>query len=152
MRCTPQSLAGGDAAYLSIQDVVKDFSEIVELSKRTNLLLLTYATGVHHYFPTIDTAESWLIQWGQTLPPDRERLLAKLRTAEVVVEDSGSVLRIDAVDVVRGGGAVRYGPQNVGGVVNFVNAKPKMDAIHAAGEVAAFVDDDAMPEPTWARS
>ncbi|PRA63785.1 TonB-dependent siderophore receptor [Pseudomonas sp. MYb187] len=27
---------------------------------------------------------------------------------------------MDAVDVVRGGGAVRYGPQNVGGIVNFV--------------------------------
>lgn len=27
---------------------------------------------------------------------------------------------LDAVDVVRGGGAVRYGPQNVGGIINFV--------------------------------
>ncbi|SQC05899.1 fe(3+) dicitrate transport protein FecA [Klebsiella pneumoniae] len=27
---------------------------------------------------------------------------------------------MDAIDVVRGGGAVRYGPQSVGGVVNFV--------------------------------
>ncbi|MDO4684031.1 MAG: TonB-dependent Fe(3+) dicitrate receptor FecA [Lautropia sp.] len=27
---------------------------------------------------------------------------------------------MEAVDVVRGGGAVRYGPQNVGGIVNFV--------------------------------
>ncbi|KQQ50753.1 transporter [Pseudomonas sp. Leaf127] len=31
-----------------------------------------------------------------------------------------SLGNMDAVDVVRGGGAVRYGPQNVGGVVNFV--------------------------------
>ncbi|WCM52244.1 TonB-dependent siderophore receptor [Pseudomonas sp. WJP1] len=31
-----------------------------------------------------------------------------------------SIGNMDAVDVVRGGGAVRYGPQNVGGVVNFV--------------------------------
>ncbi|WP_434569760.1 TonB-dependent Fe(3+) dicitrate receptor FecA [Pseudomonas sp. Z3-8] len=31
-----------------------------------------------------------------------------------------SMGNLDAVDVVRGGGAVRYGPQNVGGVVNFV--------------------------------
>lgn len=27
---------------------------------------------------------------------------------------------IEAVDVVRGGGSVRYGPQNVGGIINFV--------------------------------
>ncbi|QXI27627.1 TonB-dependent Fe(3+) dicitrate receptor FecA [Pseudomonas vanderleydeniana] len=31
-----------------------------------------------------------------------------------------SMGNLDAVDVVRGGGAVRYGPQNVGGIVNFV--------------------------------
>ncbi|MGC3092145.1 TonB-dependent Fe(3+) dicitrate receptor FecA [Pseudomonas aeruginosa] len=31
-----------------------------------------------------------------------------------------SIGNMDAVDVVRGGGAVRYGPQNVGGIVNFV--------------------------------
>lgn len=37
-----------------------------------------------------------------------------------------SLGNVDAVDVVRGGGAVRYGPQNVGGVVNFVTrAIPK---------------------------
>lgn len=31
-----------------------------------------------------------------------------------------SMGNMDAVDVVHGGGAVRYGPQNVGGIVNFV--------------------------------
>ena len=31
-----------------------------------------------------------------------------------------SMGNMEAVDVVRGGGAVRYGPQNVGGIVNFV--------------------------------
>lgn len=30
-----------------------------------------------------------------------------------------SLGNIEAIDVVRGGGAVRYGPQNVGGVINF---------------------------------
>lgn len=32
---------------------------------------------------------------------------------------SVSLANIDAIDVVRGGGAVRYGPQNVGGIINF---------------------------------
>lgn len=31
-----------------------------------------------------------------------------------------SVGNLDSIDVVRGGGSVRYGPQNVGGVINFV--------------------------------
>lgn len=30
-----------------------------------------------------------------------------------------SLANIESIDVVRGGGAVRYGPQNVGGIVNF---------------------------------
>ncbi len=30
-----------------------------------------------------------------------------------------SLANIESIDVVRGGGAVRYGPQNVGGVINF---------------------------------
>lgn len=30
---------------------------------------------------------------------------------------------LDAVDVIRGGGAVRYGPQNVGGIINFVTRR-----------------------------
>ncbi|MGC3983352.1 MAG: TonB-dependent Fe(3+) dicitrate receptor FecA [Pseudorhodoferax sp.] len=42
-----------------------------------------------------------------------------------------SLGNMDSVDVVRGGGAVRYGPQNVGGIVNFsTRAIPKT---HAAG-------------------
>jgi outer membrane cobalamin receptor len=30
-----------------------------------------------------------------------------------------SLSNIESIDVVRGGGAVRYGPQNVGGIINF---------------------------------
>lgn len=46
-----------------------------------------------------------------------------------------SLGNMDAVDVVRGGGAVRYGPQSVGGVVNFVTrAIPKDVGIEAGVE------------------
>lgn len=42
---------------------------------------------------------------------------------------------MDAIDVVRGGGAVRYGPQSVGGVVNFVtHAIPQDFGIKASME------------------
>ncbi|WP_236235293.1 TonB-dependent Fe(3+) dicitrate receptor FecA [Pseudomonas faucium] len=44
-----------------------------------------------------------------------------------------SMGNMDAVDVVRGGGAVRYGPQNVGGIVNFVTrAIPQQATFKAA--------------------
>ncbi|AWK43981.1 TonB-dependent Fe(3+) dicitrate receptor FecA [Photorhabdus laumondii] len=46
-----------------------------------------------------------------------------------------SLGNMDAVDVVRGGGAVRYGPQSVGGVVNFVTrAIPQDFGIDASVE------------------
>lgn len=48
-----------------------------------------------------------------------------------------SMGNMDAVDVVRGGGAVRYGPQNVGGVINFVTrAIPEK----ATGEIGSTLE------------
>ncbi|BBH48015.1 TonB-dependent Fe(3+) dicitrate receptor FecA [Pseudomonas sp. KU43P] len=43
-----------------------------------------------------------------------------------------SMGNMDAVDVVRGGGAVRYGPQNVGGIVNFVTRAIPQEATFKA--------------------
>ncbi len=50
---------------------------------------------------------------------------------------------MDAVDVVRGGGAVRYGPQNVGGIVNFVTR-----AIPTDFGVAADLQTELSPAST----
>lgn len=44
-----------------------------------------------------------------------------------------SLGNMDAIDVVRGGGAVRYGPQSVGGVVNFVTRAIPQDFGITAG-------------------
>lgn len=42
-----------------------------------------------------------------------------------------SLENIDSIDVVRGAGAVRYGPQNVGGIVNFkTRAIPQEPGLH----------------------
>ncbi|MCY1395738.1 Fe(3+) dicitrate transport protein FecA [compost metagenome] len=48
-----------------------------------------------------------------------------------------SIGNLDSIDVVRGAGSVRYGPQNVGGVINFVTrAIPK----EFSGEVGTSID------------
>jgi Fe(3+) dicitrate transport protein len=52
-----------------------------------------------------------------------------------------SLGNMDAVDVVRGAGAVRYGPQNVGGVVNFVTRAIPQDLASRA----AWKDSSARP-------
>ncbi|MGB9989044.1 TonB-dependent receptor family protein [Massilia sp. SM-13] len=46
-----------------------------------------------------------------------------------------SLNNIESIDVVRGGGAVRYGPQNVGGIINF--------STRAIPETAGTVSGDA---------
>src|SRR3546814_2407396 len=44
---------------------------------------------------------------------------------------------LDSIDVVRGAGSVRYGPQNVGGVINFVTrAVPEK----ATGEIGTTLE------------
>uniref|UniRef100_UPI00313B677D TonB-dependent siderophore receptor n=1 Tax=unclassified Cupriavidus TaxID=2640874 RepID=UPI00313B677D len=43
---------------------------------------------------------------------------------------------LDSIDVVRGGGAVRYGPQNVGGIINFkTRAVPTTPGLTADGSL-----------------
>ncbi|QBE64119.1 TonB-dependent receptor family protein [Pseudoduganella lutea] len=46
-----------------------------------------------------------------------------------------SLNNIEAIDVVRGGGAVRYGPQNVGGIINFTT-RAMPDAPGVAGDAS----------------
>jgi Fe(3+) dicitrate transport protein len=51
---------------------------------------------------------------------------------------------LDAVDVVRGGGSVRYGPQNVGGIVNFVTrAIPQTFGASVSGQGNVSTSGDA---------
>lgn len=47
-----------------------------------------------------------------------------------------SLANIETIDVVRGGGAVRYGPQNVGGIINFrTRAIPKTQGMSGDASV-----------------
>ena len=47
-----------------------------------------------------------------------------------------SLSNIESIDVVRGGGAVRYGPQNVGGIINFsTRAIPSEAGLHGEAGV-----------------
>jgi hypothetical protein len=65
----------------------REWVDVLARSATQRLLLLSYATGAHHYFPTVETADSWFLQPGQMLPADETRLLAKVRRADVIVQD-----------------------------------------------------------------
>ena len=68
-----------------------EWSQIVDTSRQHNLLMLSYATGAHNYFPTVHTADTWMMRRGQLFPADRQRVLTQLKNADVVVEDLTSV-------------------------------------------------------------
>ena len=53
-----------------------------------------------------------------------------------------SLSNIESIDVVRGGGAVRYGPQNVGGIINFsTRAIPTETGLHGEAGVRYSAND-----------
>ncbi len=72
------------------QGWASEWTNILDLSKQRSLLLLSYSTGVHHYFPTVSSPEVWTLRQGELLPADKSRVLEQLDRAEVVVLDMTS--------------------------------------------------------------
>jgi hypothetical protein len=64
-----------------------EWLKIVQLSGDHKVLVLSYGTGAHHYFPSVENADVWTLQFGQLFEADEQRLLSKIQAAEVVVED-----------------------------------------------------------------
>lgn len=77
-------------------DWASDWSRILQLSKEHKLFLFSYGTGVHHYFPSVESPNVWFVRTGQMFPSDKQRVLSQLQNAEIVVEDlSGATSFID---------------------------------------------------------
>jgi hypothetical protein len=68
-------------------DVAESWSRIVTLSQTRRTLILSYSTGIKDYFPSVDNADVWTLQAGEVFETERQKLLGKMRTAEVIVED-----------------------------------------------------------------
>ncbi|MGD0939069.1 MAG: hypothetical protein ABR905_05095 [Terracidiphilus sp.] len=66
---------------------VAEWEKILETSKHENLLLFSYSTGAHHYFPSVHSPEVWTLQEGQLLPADKERVIEQLDQSNVVILD-----------------------------------------------------------------
>lgn len=66
-------------------------TKILEIASTKKLLMMSNATGVHGYYPTISSPDAWFLMPHQQLPADRERIIAGVRAAEVVVEDTTHV-------------------------------------------------------------
>lgn len=92
-----ETRVSADTAGLYAQTAwTAEWGGILRIARERRVLFLSYGTGVHHYFPALQSPESWTVQQGQMLPADMERLQAKISSAEVVVEDlSGPTLILD---------------------------------------------------------
>jgi hypothetical protein len=66
---------------------VAEWKTILDISKHENLLLFSYSTGAHHYFPSIHSPSIWTLQEGQLLPADKSRVMEELDDADVIVLD-----------------------------------------------------------------
>jgi hypothetical protein len=86
------------ANLYSPADWLPEWAKILDISTRQNLFLLSYGTGIHDYFPTVHSADAWFLNPGQLLPADKDRLMRKLESADVVVYDLRSWSRTGLVD------------------------------------------------------
>lgn len=75
-----------------------EWKQLLERSNRENLLLFSYSTGAHHYFPTVHSPDVWTLQEGQLLPGDKARLMQQFDMASVVVLDLTSPTTIADTD------------------------------------------------------
>lgn len=77
-----------------------EWDGILHLSQHRNVLFFAYSTGVHHYFPTVQSPELWTLRRGQLLPADQTRVLNQFDRANVVVLDLTSPTELVDTDTI----------------------------------------------------
>lgn len=77
---------------------VAEWKNILELSARQNVLLFSYSTGAHHYFPAIHSPDVWTLQEGQLNPADKARVKEQIDNADIVVLDLTSPTTVADTD------------------------------------------------------
>jgi hypothetical protein len=75
------------AGFYAPAAFVDQWSEIVALSLQQPTLVLSYSSGLKHYFPSVDNADVWTVQVGEIFENERQGLLEKLRRSDVIAED-----------------------------------------------------------------
>jgi len=65
----------------------QEWSNILDLAASKRLMMLSYAGGIHHFFPRVQTADTWFLQPAQVFDADKQRLLLKMRDQEIIVQD-----------------------------------------------------------------
>ena len=66
-------------------------AKILQIASTQKVLMMSNATGVHYYYPALKSADSWFLVAAQMFSSDKQRVLANVRDADVVVEDTTHV-------------------------------------------------------------
>jgi hypothetical protein len=66
-------------------------AHILKIAETHKVLMMSNATGVHHYYPSLRSADTWFLVETQMFPADHTRVLDNIRDADVVVEDTTHV-------------------------------------------------------------
>lgn len=69
---------------------VAEWKKILDMSASKHVLFFSYSTGAHHYFPTIESPNVWMLREGLLLPADKVRVTQQLDNADVVALDMTS--------------------------------------------------------------
>ena len=72
------------AGLYATADFAAHWRKLLDLAARRDVLMLTYATGVHHYFPAVHGPRIWVLEVGQLLPQDEARVIAQIKAAQTV--------------------------------------------------------------------
>jgi hypothetical protein len=91
-----KQVRSADTAQLyADREWASEWKPILTLAQQHNLLMFSYSTGVHHYFPSIHSPDVWFVLHGQFLPTDISRVNRQIDQAEVVVLDMTSPIDFD---------------------------------------------------------
>jgi hypothetical protein len=93
-----EAVAPDTAGLYAEPDFAKAWQQILDLGQHHNVLMLSYASGVHHYFPDIHNPDVWFLYTGQLFPSDTERMLRAIDQADMIVEDETSPAMIVEFD------------------------------------------------------
>lgn len=68
-------------------ELTAEWASVLQRADHQSLLMLSYATGMHDYYPSVHNPEAWFLYRGQIFPSDKQRILSAMDSSDVIVED-----------------------------------------------------------------
>jgi hypothetical protein len=73
------------------RSTLRSFAHILQIAETQKVLMMSNATAAHHCHPSLRSADTWFLVETQMFLAGHERVLANIRDADVVVENTAHV-------------------------------------------------------------